>query len=178
LRTALDLGCALGRHRALGALDQFIRVHGITHEDMDGWLPRYFRRRGVIQLRELIPLSDGRAESMRESWVRLDIHDAGLPPPTLQHSIEIDGVQIYRLDLAYPKHRVAVEYDGEDFHRRTAEQKRRDRERRKWLRSHGWIVIVIDKHGLRGPDPDAWIRELRAALRSRTRRLRWARVPD
>ncbi|WP_310961544.1 type IV toxin-antitoxin system AbiEi family antitoxin domain-containing protein [Nocardioides terrisoli] len=178
LRTALDLGCALGRHRALGALDGFVRVHGITREQMERQLPRYFRRRGVVQLRGLVALADGRSESMRESWIRLDIHDAGLPVPELQYWIEIDGVPTYRLDLAYPKHRVAVEYDGEEFHRRTEEQKARDRTRRKWLREHGWTVIVVDKDGVSGPDPDAWLSELRAALRPRTRRLRWTRIPD
>lgn len=175
LRTALDLGCGLGRHRALGALDQFMRAHGITYSEMNGELPRFFRRRGVVQLRELVPLADPRAESLRESWVRLDIHDAGLPCPELQYWIEIDGVPTYRLDHAYPKLRVAVEYDGEEFHRRTEEQRRRDLERRTWLRDHGWTVIVIDKDDLTGVDADAWIRELRAALRSRTKRLRWAR---
>lgn len=177
LRTALDLGCGLGRRRALGALDQFMRLHGVTRDQMHRDLPRYFRRRGVVQLRELVPLADWRAESMRESWVRLDIHDAGLPAPELQHWIEIDGVPTYRLDLAYPKHRIAVEYDGEEFHRRTEAQRKADRERRKWLRDHGWTVIVIDKDGLTGDDPDGWRDELREALRSRTKRLRWARTP-
>jgi very-short-patch-repair endonuclease len=178
LRTALDLGCALGRRRALGALDQFMRVHEITREDMQSELPRFFRRRGVIQLRQLVPLADGRAESMRESWVRCDILDAGLPTPKLQHWIVIDGVPTYRLDLAYPRHRIVVEYDGEEYHRRTEEQRRYDEERRNWLRRHGWRVIVIDKHGLTGSDPDRWLRELRAALRSRTKRLRWTRTTD
>jgi hypothetical protein len=176
LRTAMDLGCGLGRHRALGALDQFMRVHGVTRAAMERELPRYFRRRGVIQLRALVPLADPRAESMRESWVRLDIHDAGLPAPELQFWIEIDGVPTYRLDLAYPKQRVVVEYDGEDFHRRTKEQKERDDTRRTWLRDHGWTVIVIDKDGLNGPDAQAWMRELRSALGPKTRRLRWVRT--
>jgi hypothetical protein len=177
LRTALDLGCGLGRHRAIGALDRFMQLHGLTHEQMQRELPRYFRRRGVIQLRELVPLADPRAESMRESWVRIDIHDAGLPAPELQVWIDVDGVPTYRLDLAYPKQRVAVEYDGEDFHRRTPAQRERDRERRTWLREHGWNVIVIDKDGIRSHDPESWLRELRRALQSRTKRLRWVR-PD
>jgi very-short-patch-repair endonuclease len=110
---------------------------------------------------------------MRESWVRLDIVEAGLPAPKLQHWVVIDGVPTYRLDLAYPKHRVAVEYDGEEFHRRTDEQRENDRKRRRRLRELGWTVIVIDKDGISGPDQDAWIRELPAALRPKTRRLRW-----
>lgn len=178
LRTALDLGCALGRRRALGSLDQFMCLHGITTREMEAQLPRYFRRRGVVQLRELIPLAHPRAESMRESWVRLEIHDAGLPAPELQWWIEIDGVPTYRLDLAYPKHKVAVEYDGEEYHLRSKEQREYDDNRRRWLKEHGWTVIVIRASGLTGPAPDGWLSELRLALRSRTKRLRWTRTTD
>lgn len=174
LRTALDLGCALTRHRALGALDAFMHQHGITRTDLEREVGRYRRRRGVIQLRALIALADGRAESMRESWVRLDIHDRGLPPPVPQHWITIDGVPTYRLDLAYPRHRVAVEYDGEDFHHRTPAQRQADERRRAWMTAHGWTVIVIDKHGLHDETADAWWIQLREALEPRTRRLRWA----
>lgn len=174
LRTALDLGCALPRHRALGALDAFMHQHDIERQEMERLALRYRRRRGVIQLRALIPLADARSESMRESWVRLDIHDHGLPAPTLQYWVEHNGVPVYRLDLAYPRHRVAVEYDGEDFHRRTDEQREADERRRAWLAAQGWTVIVIDKHGLHDETADAWWIQLREALEPRTRRLRWA----
>lgn len=174
LRTAMDLGCCLGKHRALGALDQFMRVHGLTHGDFLVALPRYRGRRGVVQLRQLIPLADNRAESMRESWVRLDIHLAGLPKPELQHKIFERGVEIYRLDHAYPAHRVAVEYDGEEFHRRTQEQRDNDETRREWLRANGWTVIVVDKDGLRDP-AERWLAELATALHPWTRRFRWSR---
>lgn len=178
LRTALDLGCCLGRRRAIAALDGFMRLHHVKRADMLAALPRYGRRRGVVQLRELVPLADPRSESQRESWLRIDIHDAGLPAPHPQYWIEIDGVPTFRLDLAYPRHKIVVEYDGEEFHRRTEEQKANDAERRKWLRQHGWTVIVVDKDGLASNDPDEWIRELRRALRSRTRRLRWTKTPN
>lgn len=173
LRTALDVACGLGQHRALGALDQFMRHHAVSHWEMYQLLPRFRRRRGVIQARRLIPLADPRAESPMESWVRLDIHLAGLPVPVLQHRIMRDGVLLYRLDHAYPAHRVAVEYDGEEWHQRTEAQRERDRRRREWLRRHGWTVVVVDKDGVRDPS-QRWLRDLREALRPRTRRLRWA----
>ena len=173
LRTSLDLACGLGQHRALGALDQFMRHHGVTQWEMGNLLPRYRRRRGVIQARRLIPLADPRAESPMESWVRLDIHLAGLPAPALQHQILRDGILLYRLDHAYPAHRVATEYDGEEWHLRTEEQRENDRKRREWLRRHGWTVIVVDKDGVHDPS-QRWLRELRDSLRPRTRRLRWA----
>ncbi|NUS52174.1 MAG: type IV toxin-antitoxin system AbiEi family antitoxin domain-containing protein, partial [Nocardioidaceae bacterium] len=41
LRTALDLACTLGRRDALAALDGFMRLHGITREQMHRELRRY-----------------------------------------------------------------------------------------------------------------------------------------
>lgn len=176
LRTALDLGCALTRLRAVGVLDALRRLHDISLEDLEGELGRYFRRRGVLQLRRLIPMTDPRAESLRESATRVRIIDAGLPLPELQWWVEVDGVRFYRLDLAYPHLRIAIEYDGEEYHRRTAAQIHADRERRDWLRRHHWTVIVVDADTLFTHDTAGWVDELRRALRPRTKRLRWARV--
>jgi len=165
LRTALDLGCLLRRREAMAALDAFARVHGLTATQLGVEARRYRRRRGVIQLRELISLVDPRSESARESWVRLAIHDAGLAAPEPQYWIEVDGVPVYRLDLAYPRRRVAVEYDGWDAHERTPEQKVHDRARRQWLRDNGWTVIVIRRGDFTGGALDRWLSELRVALR-------------
>lgn len=173
LRTALDLGCHLHRKDALAALDQFMRLHGLSREALAAAAMRFFRRRGVVQLRQLIPLADHRAESPRESWTRLAIIDAGLPCPELQFWIEIDGVPTYRLDLAYPRLRVAIEYDGEEFHDRTPEQRRHDRERRAWLRRNGWTVVVVRKGDFSGPQLDRWIQELRRALQPTYTNRRW-----
>jgi hypothetical protein len=163
LRTAMDLACKLSRREALAALDAFARAYGITRRDLQRLLRRYYRRRGVRQARELVPLVDGRSESAGESWSRLTIIDRGLPVPELQHWVCVDGVPTYRLDLAYPRARVAVEYDGEEFHSSPADRER-DRIRRQWLRDHGWIVIVLTKDSFGAEAEDAWIGELRAAL--------------
>jgi very-short-patch-repair endonuclease len=41
---------------------------------------------------------------------------AGLPEPTRQHPVVVGGRR-YRIDLCYPDLRIAIEYDGWDFHR-------------------------------------------------------------
>jgi hypothetical protein len=166
-RTALDLGCFLRRRSALAAMDALAKAGNFTAADLQRELHRYFRRRGVVQLRELVPLVDPRAESMAESWVRLVILDAGLPTPVANFWVVVDGVQLFRLDLAYPRARVCVEYDGEEFHS-SDEQKADDEERRAWLRAHGWIVIVLTKESFTDEAIWQWIAELRAALRGRT----------
>ncbi len=166
LRTALDLACKLSARDAIATLDAFMRLHGLTHTEMEQELPRYRRRRGVIQLRRLIPHADPRAESSGESWTRLEIIESGLPVPEPQWWVEVDGVPTYRLDLAYPRHRVAIEYDGEEFHTGQG-QREHDRERREWLRNHGWIVVVVDKSSFTNRATEEWLAELKQALRSR-----------
>ena len=163
VRTAMDLGCKLSRPQALGAIDALMRSYDFTVEDMMRMLPRYFRRRGVRRLRTIVALGDPRAESRAESWVRLAIVDHGLPIPVLQHWVVIDGLPTYRLDLAYPHARVAIEYDGEAFHT-SPEQRERDRRRREHLRELGWTVIVLTKADLASERVDVWIRRVREAL--------------
>jgi hypothetical protein len=162
-RTAMDLGCKLSRREALAAMDALMRCHGFTVQDLLRLLPRYFRRRGVVQLRQLVRLVDGRAESSGESWTRLAIADHGLPTPVPQHWVHVAGVPTYRLDLAYPHARIAVEYDGEEFHS-SPEAGEADAARRDWLRRHGWTVIVVTKASFTDEALAAWIGDLRQAL--------------
>lgn len=166
LRTALDLGCVLHRREALAALDAFRRAQELSMAQLEVALQRFAGRRGVVQLKELVPLSDPRAESARESWTRLAIIDAGLPVPDLQVWVLVDGVAKYRLDLAYERWRIVIEYDGWDAHESTEELKRATRERREWLRRNGWTVIVVRRGDFTGEALDAWLDELREALRA------------
>jgi hypothetical protein len=168
-RTCLDLACRLGAYEALAALDAFARIHGITTFDLMHLLPRFRRRRGVVQARRLVPLLDGRVESSGESFTRLAIVNANLPLPRPQHWVTDRGQPIYRLDLAYPDQKVCIEYDGQEHHT-TEERKEADRCRRGWLRDHGWLVIVVTKDDFVGAALDAWIGQLRSELAARTRR--------
>jgi hypothetical protein len=165
LRTAADLLCLLPRREALAAADALMRIHGFNVSDLRRLLVRYFRRRGVVQARNLAPHVDGRAESSGESWARLEIVDHGLPVPVPQYWINVDGVPTYRLDLAYPRARIAIEYDGEEHHTSRADRLR-DERRRTWLRSHGWRVIVLTKHSFTEQAIEAWISELGTMLAS------------
>ncbi|MGH3348018.1 MAG: DUF559 domain-containing protein [Nocardioides sp.] len=168
LRTALDLACNLWARDALAAMDALARGHGFTAQDLARLLPRYVRRRGVVQARRLVWLVDARAESAAESWTREVINLHGLPMPELQHWVLVDGVPTYRLDLAYVRAKIAVEYDGEEFHTSPADRQR-DADRRAWLRAHGWYVIVLTKDSFKPEAIDRWVRELREVLKERTR---------
>jgi very-short-patch-repair endonuclease len=86
-----------------------------------------------------------------------------LPAPEPQYWIVIGGVPTYRLDLAYPKAKVAIEFNGEEFHS-SEEDKVADAERLEWLEDHGWTVIVVDKESFSDQALTGWIGELREAL--------------
>jgi very-short-patch-repair endonuclease len=77
--------------------------------------------------------------------------------------VSVEGVPTFRLDLAYPRARVAIEYDGEEFHS-SPEDKQADRDRRAWLERHGWVVIVVDKDSFTDEALGAWIEDVRRAL--------------
>jgi restriction endonuclease-like protein len=168
LRTACDLACLRGRNAALAVLDAFSRVHGLTPIDYDRMLRDRFRgRRGVKQARELAPYAVPDAESHGESWTRMTIVDDGLPAPSTQVWVLLPEYGRVRLDMAYERLRIAIEYDGEEFHTSDADR-RRDRLRREALRRAGWIVIVVTKADFTGETSQRWIMELRDAIADRT----------
>lgn len=46
----------------------------------------------------------------------------------------------YRIDLALPAHKIAIECDGRAYHS-TLEQRAHDRRKNAYLRKHGWKVL-------------------------------------
>ena len=163
LRTALDLACRLSRYEALACLDAFMATHDLSRQELQRELHRFRGRRGVVQARALVQLADPRSESSGESFTRCAIHDEGLPPPEPQVWVRDDSGNRWRLDLAYQWARVAIEYDGEQFHS-SDEDKAADHRRRTALRNMGWTVIVVDKTSFKGEALFGWLRELRSAL--------------
>ncbi|MCX6400828.1 MAG: hypothetical protein NTX33_12985 [Propionibacteriales bacterium] len=181
LRTACDIACLRGRFRALATLDEFRRSYRLSHADLYNMVPRFAGRRGVIQLRELIPLSTHLADSQPESWVRLMIHDEGLPMPQPQVWVTVPGWGRVRIENAYEHLRVAVEYDGEEFHTDVGDREHDD-DRRAALDVMGWIILIIRKGDLSEVKRAVWLHELGVAIAGRapagtTKRI-YARGPD
>jgi hypothetical protein len=82
-------------------------------------------------------------DSPMESRLRLLLVLAGLPEPVVNHPLRDDTGRVrYRLDLAYPQWRVAVEYDGRQHAENTA-QWRWDVQRREDLDAEGWRLVVV-----------------------------------
>jgi very-short-patch-repair endonuclease len=96
----------------------------------------------------------------------MTIIDDGLAPPRAQVEVRLPDHGWVRLDLAYEHLRIAIEYDGVEFHT-SEEDQAADRRRREALRRAGWIVIVVTKADFTGAGLERWLSELRAAIAER-----------
>lgn len=140
--TAIETARGLWRPRALATLDAALRSGSCAERHLWAAAAKQSGRRGIVKVRDLLPLADPRAESPMESEARLVMSDGGLPTPELQYEIVDRNFQTWRVDFAWPQYRVAVEYDGLDWHSGVAAL-RYDRSRRAALQDVGWVVLAV-----------------------------------
>ncbi|MGE2715385.1 hypothetical protein ACQI4L_15110 [Mycolicibacterium litorale] len=140
--TAVEVARSLRRPRALATLDAALRSGTVSRGQLWRAAIEQAGRRGIVAVRDLLPLADPRAESPMESEARLVMIDGGLPLPELQFEIIDGNGELRRLDFAWPDQRVAVEYDGLDWHS-SPDAMRADRRRQAALMDVGWVVIPI-----------------------------------
>lgn len=134
LVTAGDWLIRLG-HMTVDSFTEFVHEH---HFD------------GIVKARRVAELLVATAESPRESCVRMMLVLAGLPAPTCNASYgDADGF-VARLDMSYPRWKVAVEYDGMQ-HGIDLAQRERDVKRRETMERLGWIFIVVTAAQVRNP---------------------------
>ena len=119
-----------------------------TLERVEARLELWGRFPGSRTIRGALPLVRERVESPKETQTRLAIMAAGLPEPVVQYEVRLGGILIARTDLAYPRLRIAIEYEG-DGHRTDRAQWRTDIRRQRELEDLGWIVIRMTEHDLR-----------------------------
>lgn len=166
-RTAFDIARRLPRTDAVVALDAMFHRRKAYPDRIAAYLDAHPWWPGVAQAREVLDLSDARAESPMESRMRLLFHDAGLPTPTPQFKIfrsMPDGRRkfVARPDLVYEEWQLALEYDGDHHRERTTH--RFDMERQNELTLMGWTVIRFNADDILR-FPDRTVAVVRAALR-------------
>lgn len=105
------------------------------------------RRRRATLLREALPRVSTRSRSRQETRLRLTLVDGGAPMPEVNFDVVELGVWIAQVDLAYPRQRLAVEYEG-DHHRTAADQWATDIDRVERLHAAGWRVIRVTRADL------------------------------
>lgn len=140
--TAIEVARGLPRPRALATLDAALRSQACDRRDLLLAAKAQAGHPGIVNVRDLIPLARPEAESPMESEARLVMHDGGLPEPVLQYPIVDRDRRCWRLDFAWPDQKVAVEYDGFDWHS-SPEHLRRDRQKRAALQEIRWRVLAV-----------------------------------
>ncbi|MFM9919234.1 hypothetical protein [Lacisediminihabitans sp. H27-G8] len=116
-----------------------------TLADLAAAVEEWGARRGAHNLRRALPEIRCRTDSARETVLRLLIVRAGLPEPAVNVVIcNSFGVVIGLGDLAYPRYRVLLEYDGGQ-HRSDEGQFHTDIARLDAFMEERWRVIRVNK---------------------------------
>jgi very-short-patch-repair endonuclease len=92
----------------------------------------------IIRLEKTYPVTVDQERQKCESPIELRLYDA----------LTINGYYVktqvpcgkYRIDLALPTYKIAIECDGHQYHS-TPEQKAHDRRKNAYLRQQGWKVL-------------------------------------
>ena len=153
-RTLVDMGRALPEPQVLRVLE-----HAVATKRVDIGRLWQLRRRvgsqgrvgaGVIDraITALHPNAPDTESGPEATLLRL-IADFDLPAPKLQWWVCVAGRR-FRLDFAYPAARVALEYDGAEWHSSDADQAA-DRERDELLTSIGWSIVRFSAQDIRAP---------------------------
>lgn len=147
-RTILDLGAVLRLPLLERAAESALRMRSTTWPRLHEVLQQHSRRgrdgcgvlRALLEARygdPVIPLSQwGREVAQRSA-------QSQLPPCEVEYRVTDEmGRLVLQVDLAFPRHRVAIELDSVTHHLDRSSWER-DRRVRNELRRLGWVVIEI-----------------------------------
>lgn len=162
MRTTLDLLLRRDIPEAVADLDVVLRA-GLVELTAVREMLAQRADHGIVRARRAAAFADQRAESRPESRMRVWLTLDGLHPEP-QYWIHDERGRLARADLAFPEHRLAVEYDG--TWRSEPWALNRDRDRLNRVHAAGWEIVFVTVEILR--DPPRMIALVRAAL-ARTR---------
>jgi hypothetical protein len=163
-RTALDLGRRKGLDLALIRVDALSNRTGVKPADVERLAQRHTGVRGLVQLRQVLRLMDGGAESPQESRTRLLLVRSGLPKPETQiRVLNRFDYPFARLDMGYRELKVAIEFDGAQ-HWTDPAQRTADIDRYAELGALGWLIVRVSSDLLRYR-PEIVVSRVCAALR-------------
>lgn len=159
-RTVFDLARLSDHLDGVLAVEKFYR-RGFTQQELATEIESGRGTWGIARARKVLADAHPKSESPRETETRLFLRDAGFTAFIPQVELPDLG---YRLDLADPRTKIAVEYDGS--HHDDPLQQSKDRLRRNRLQAAGWIIIVLDARIFRS-QLDLLLHQVRAAYARR-----------
>lgn len=139
-RMALDLLLGRPLPDAVADLDAVLRGELVTLAEIAALVARR-RDNGIVDARRAVELADPRADALPESRLRVLLTLAGLEPVP-QYWLSDERGRIARVDLAFPKQKVAVEYDG-DWRDGETWALNRDRDRLNRVHAIDWDVVFV-----------------------------------
>ncbi|GAA2545288.1 hypothetical protein GCM10010210_15410 [Pseudonocardia hydrocarbonoxydans] len=161
-RTAFDLARRGALVDRVMGVDALARRHGFAPDLLLNLPVRYPGLRGTDRLAEVLALADRGSGSPMETRLRLLLVLAGLPRPRTQWVVQDERVRrAVWLDLAYPLHRIGIEYDGGTH--TTAAGVRRDIARSTDLLDLGWRIYRYTADEVYG-EPGRIVRQIARAL--------------
>ena len=173
-QTWLDLAscCDLVQLVTLG--DSLVRAKATTCARLAEVLPAGDGQ-VVKRARRAANLARARVDSPMESRLRMLFVLAGLPEPVVNFALVDDDERVrYRLDLSFPEHLLAFEFDGRQ-HVEVMEQWEKDIVRREDLEAEGWRFVLVTSSKLYSA-PEEVLARIVAAMKDRgvpvPRRLR------
>jgi hypothetical protein len=114
MRTAYDLARREPLVEAVVAVDALARVGRFEPDLLLNFAVRYRGSRGNKAVSEVLTHVDRRSGSPMETRLRLLLVLGGMPRPQAQWVVQDERSRTaVWLDLAYPEHRIGIEYDGE-----------------------------------------------------------------
>ncbi|WP_344689620.1 DUF559 domain-containing protein [Blastococcus jejuensis] len=160
LRTAWEIGTLERVGNAVALLDAMVGAQHLTYESLERLAREGRGRWGSRRFSKVVPLVDGRSQSRPESLVRVACVRAGLPAPVPQFVVQSAGRWLGQVDLAWPEHRLIVEYEGP--HHFEEHKIVQDDGRYARLIAAGWRVIRLSTADLW--DLDGVVARIRQAL--------------
>ena len=143
-RTVLDLGAVVHPDQVARAAIDALHRRLVGWDQLAAVLGREGRRgrAGTAALRRFMAREDPGIAALESElevrfWELVTSSDLRLP---VRQFVVRDGRHVFRLDFAYPELMLAIEVDGVAWHG-TAADRRRDRERERFLRGLGWTVL-------------------------------------
>ncbi|QIK64096.1 hypothetical protein G7068_13495 [Leucobacter viscericola] len=136
------LGDAVIRHRRIPGTTRLERPPLADLADLEKMVA-VGRRHGIDRLRQALPLLSTKSASVPESHLRLELEPWGLPKVELDYDVyDGSGRLLGCSEFAFPKYKLALEYEGIDHRTKTA-QWNRDIEKYRDYTQAGWEAIRV-----------------------------------
>jgi hypothetical protein len=148
-RTVFDLGRRKGLEEAVIRVDALANACPVTPGLVHTMIESHRGARGLVQLRKVLEVMDGGAESPQETRTRMLLLHAGFRRPQTQIAV-LDGTghAFARVDMGWEEYRVGVEYDGEQ-HWTDPARFAHDIDRHATLTALGWQIVRVSADLLR-----------------------------